>query len=41
MFSTLSLVDDEGYGPTCSGCNNDIEEGSVIAFGDALFHLNW
>ncbi|KAI7859913.1 hypothetical protein BDC45DRAFT_495288 [Circinella umbellata] len=40
MFSTLSLVDDEGYGPTCSGCNNDIEEGSVIAFGDALFHLN-
>ncbi|KAI8140863.1 hypothetical protein BJV82DRAFT_193392 [Fennellomyces sp. T-0311] len=40
MFSTLSLVDDDGaYGPACSGCNNNIEEGSVIAFGDALFHL--
>ncbi|KAI9497459.1 hypothetical protein BDB00DRAFT_868497 [Zychaea mexicana] len=41
MFSTLSLVDDDGaYGPLCSGCNNDIDEGSVIAFGDALFHLD-
>ncbi|KAI9266913.1 hypothetical protein BDA99DRAFT_558939 [Phascolomyces articulosus] len=40
MFSTLSLVDDDGFGPSCSGCNNIIDEGSVIAFGDALFHLD-
>ena len=27
--------------PICIGCKNFIEEGSVIAFGDALFHLDW
>ncbi|KAI9272969.1 hypothetical protein BDA99DRAFT_280390 [Phascolomyces articulosus] len=26
--------------PVCIGCRNFIEEGSVIAFGDALFHLD-
>ncbi|KAG2237536.1 hypothetical protein BDF21DRAFT_386678 [Thamnidium elegans] len=26
-------------GPACTGCNNIIEEGSVIAFGESLFHL--
>ncbi|KAI8140984.1 hypothetical protein BJV82DRAFT_184579 [Fennellomyces sp. T-0311] len=26
--------------PVCIGCRNNIEEGSVIAFGDALFHLD-
>ncbi|KAI9319641.1 hypothetical protein BX666DRAFT_1853030 [Dichotomocladium elegans] len=26
--------------PMCIGCKKDIEEGSVIAFGDALFHLD-
>ncbi|KAI7871977.1 uncharacterized protein EV154DRAFT_110431 [Mucor mucedo] len=26
-------------GPACTGCENIIEEGSVIAFGDSLFHL--
>jgi hypothetical protein len=28
-------------GPSCTGCNQIIEEGSVIAFGDSLFHLKW
>lgn len=28
-------------GPACTGCENIIEEGSVIAFGDSLFHLKW
>lgn len=27
--------------PLCIGCRNPIEEGSVIAFGDALFHFDW
>ncbi|KAI7879869.1 RhoGAP-domain-containing protein [Lichtheimia hyalospora FSU 10163] len=26
--------------PLCIGCKNPIEEGSVIAFGDALFHFD-
>lgn len=26
-------------GPACTGCNSTIEEGSVIAFGESLFHL--
>jgi hypothetical protein len=25
----------------CMGCNNVIEEGSVVAFGESLFHLEW
>lgn len=25
----------------CMGCNKVIEEGSVVAFGDSLFHLEW
>jgi len=28
-------------GPACTGCQLIIEEGSVIAFGDSLFHLKW
>lgn len=28
-------------GPECIGCKKLIEEGSVIAFGDALFHYEW
>ncbi|KAL0091204.1 hypothetical protein F4703DRAFT_1408248 [Phycomyces blakesleeanus] len=31
---------EESIGPTCTGCSNMIEEGSVIAFGDSLFHLD-
>lgn len=27
--------------PLCIGCRRPIEEGSVIAFGDALFHFDW
>jgi hypothetical protein len=25
----------------CMGCTNVIEEGSVVAFGESLFHLEW
>jgi hypothetical protein len=25
----------------CMGCNKVIEEGSVVAFGESLFHLEW
>ncbi|KAI7865172.1 hypothetical protein BDF14DRAFT_1827946 [Spinellus fusiger] len=31
-------MEDEA-GPICTGCTQLIEEGSVIAFGDSLFHL--
>jgi hypothetical protein len=32
---------EEIIAPSCQGCSKSIEEGAVVAFGEALFHVNW
>jgi len=27
--------------PVCLGCHRSIEEGSVVAFGEGLWHVQW
>jgi hypothetical protein len=35
------MTTDEPIIPNCQGCQNKIEEGAVVAFGDSLFHVKW
>lgn len=32
---------DEDQDPVCLGCHRSIEEGSVVAFGEGLWHVQW
>jgi hypothetical protein len=31
----------EEQDPVCIGCHRSIEEGSVVAFGEGLWHVQW
>jgi hypothetical protein len=31
----------EDQDPVCLGCHRSIEEGSVVAFGEGLWHVQW
>ncbi|RUS13382.1 hypothetical protein BC937DRAFT_95414 [Endogone sp. FLAS-F59071] len=32
---------DDQPDPYCMGCSKIIEEGSVVAFGDGIWHVEW
>ncbi|KAI8883425.1 RhoGAP-domain-containing protein [Backusella circina FSU 941] len=34
------MTSEEIIAPNCQGCSKSIEEGAVVAFGEALFHVN-
>lgn len=38
FFSQLTMEDQD---PVCLGCHRSIEEGSVVAFGEGLWHVQW
>lgn len=35
------MITEEVSIPNCQGCLNPNEEGSVVAFGESLFHTKW
>ncbi|ORY97293.1 hypothetical protein BCR43DRAFT_489534 [Syncephalastrum racemosum] len=39
VYDDAALVYDENEDPRCNGCNQPIEDGSVVQFGDGIWHF--
>lgn len=40
-FDDTAYVYDEYDDPHCSGCLKPIEDGSVVQFGEGIWHFEW
>ncbi|KAJ1969639.1 hypothetical protein IWQ62_000489 [Dispira parvispora] len=40
-MSSVNPIDGDDQITACWGCKKQIEEGSVVSFGDGIWHIDW